>query len=336
MALQTSGQISLQNIHDEAGSTTDSTAEASINDADIRSLIDKADGAENAFSEYYGASAEVSLGDLNLTQVNGQDQLSKITVSNYISSGGTLRVPSTLWIWSDSRTTPAMTVDIPCTIINEGKIIGCGGQGGEYTYSGNNVNPALSGGTAINVTSSGVTITNSSGAYIAGGGGGGGRSYTDTDHHAGGGGGAGGGRGGVGYIGLGGAGGALNASGADSRHRQTNNIQYPGAGGGAGGGGGGQSTSNAGGGGGGRILPGVGGAGGYMSGGQMVYPFSSNGGSGGNAGQSGSGTNSGGGGGWGASGGSGQNGAYSGASGGAAIAGTSVTLTNNGTIYGST
>ena len=33
-----------------------------------------------------------------------------------------------MWVWSDSRTVAALTVDIPCTIINDGKIIGKGGQ----------------------------------------------------------------------------------------------------------------------------------------------------------------------------------------------------------------
>lgn len=55
MALPTSGAISLNEIHVEAGGTTGTLA--SINDADIRALIGKADGAEMSFSEWYGASA---------------------------------------------------------------------------------------------------------------------------------------------------------------------------------------------------------------------------------------------------------------------------------------
>ena len=58
MALQTSGQISLNDIHVEAGGTT--LTEASINDSDIRGMIDKAAGAQNAINEYYGASSEQS------------------------------------------------------------------------------------------------------------------------------------------------------------------------------------------------------------------------------------------------------------------------------------
>ena len=55
MALQTSGAISLNDIHIEAGGTSGTTA--SLNDADIRDLIGKASGAQMSFSEWYGASA---------------------------------------------------------------------------------------------------------------------------------------------------------------------------------------------------------------------------------------------------------------------------------------
>jgi len=55
MPLQSSGAISLNEIHIEAGGTSGS--QASINDADIRALIGKASGAQMSFSEWYGASA---------------------------------------------------------------------------------------------------------------------------------------------------------------------------------------------------------------------------------------------------------------------------------------
>lgn len=55
MALQTSGAISLNQIHIEAGGSSGTTA--SLNDADIRGLIGKASGATMSFSEWYGASA---------------------------------------------------------------------------------------------------------------------------------------------------------------------------------------------------------------------------------------------------------------------------------------
>ena len=320
MALQNQGvPISLNDLHIEAGGSSGTTC--SLNDSDIRDIISKASGATNSLFEYYGQSSETLL--TSGGNVNGQPQRKEISVSSFISSGETFRIPSNMWVWSDNTAVAALTIDIPCTVVNDGKIIGKGGNGGYYVGT-----RATAGGPAINVTSSGVTITNSSGAYIAGGGGGGGY-YQDqsnpSDAHAGGGGGAGGGNGGTGRVNQGywqaGVGGALNASGtAGGNGGNSNNVT--GAGGGAGGGHGGQQY---GGGGGGRILPGTGG--------------SPGGGSGGNAGTSASGWVAGGGGGWGAAGGNGggTTGTFSvGGAGGAAIQGTSRTLNNSGTIYGST
>lgn len=55
MALQTSGAISLNEIHVEAGGSSGSSA--TINDTDIRALISKNSGAVMAFGEWYGASS---------------------------------------------------------------------------------------------------------------------------------------------------------------------------------------------------------------------------------------------------------------------------------------
>lgn len=323
MALQASGAISLDDMHVEVGGTSGTTC--SLNDADIRALISVGDSGQQSIQQYYGVSSETNL-PTGGSQVNGQVQLKQITASSYISSGETLRVPSNMWVWSDSTSVAALIIDISCTVINDGKIIGKGGAGGNGHY--NLVRTGYAGGPAINVTASGVTITNSSGAYIAGGGGGGGSQsdYSDPgDGHAGGGGGAGGGAGGTGrvnsYYWQGGVGGALNASGANGGNGNAN----AGKGGGSGGGGGGLYY---GGGGGGRILPGVGGN-------------SGNTGAGGSAGNAAVSPGSevwrpaGGGGGWGAAGALGG-GRFSGGAGGAAITGTSRTLNNSGTIYGST
>ena len=53
MALQNSGAISLDDIHVEAQGI--SGTECSINDSDIRELIDKSAGATSSFNEFYGA-----------------------------------------------------------------------------------------------------------------------------------------------------------------------------------------------------------------------------------------------------------------------------------------
>lgn len=218
MPLPSSGSISLNQIHIEAGGS--SGTECTINDADIRGIINKNAGATNAFSEYRGQSAETEL--TSGGTVNGQNQRQEITVSSFISSGDTLRIPSNMWIWSDSRTTAALTIDIPCTIINDGKIIGKGGQGGSGIRVKNLAHPTTSaynsgyhtpnlgtgtdGGPAIKINSgvSNVTIVNSSGAYICGGGGGGGSSGVEPmNTYSGGGGGAGGSEGGYADFGDG-------------------------------------------------------------------------------------------------------------------------------------
>ena len=55
MTLPTSGAISLGQMHGEVGSSA--TAQAALNDADIRALIGKSANTQMAFNEWYGASA---------------------------------------------------------------------------------------------------------------------------------------------------------------------------------------------------------------------------------------------------------------------------------------
>lgn len=55
MALPSSGQISLNQIHVEAGGSSGS--QAAMNDSDIRAMIGKGSTSQNAFSEYYGVSS---------------------------------------------------------------------------------------------------------------------------------------------------------------------------------------------------------------------------------------------------------------------------------------
>ena len=55
--IPTSGMISLNQMHTEAGGTSGTAC--TLNDADIRGLIGKASGAAMNFAEWYGASAAV-------------------------------------------------------------------------------------------------------------------------------------------------------------------------------------------------------------------------------------------------------------------------------------
>lgn len=74
MVLQTSGTITENQIHVEAGGSSGTTV--GMNDADVRSMIDKASGASNAFSEYYGASSYLSY---TLGGTAAASQVAKIT-----------------------------------------------------------------------------------------------------------------------------------------------------------------------------------------------------------------------------------------------------------------
>ena len=305
MALQSSGAISLNDLHIEAGGTSGTLC--TLNDADIRGLISKASGAASSFNQFYGASASFSFtissntqeGDLSTLATNaGWDGSSALDVT--IASG--------VYLWSDNTSKGGLTIPSSLnglvTLTNNGYIIGRGGNSG-----GNAGGPAL-----VN-NATGVTLINASGAYIAGGGGGG----VSTA----GGGGAGGGHS-LGPWGtrLGGAigqAGAVGNGGGNSYHGGSGGNYYDA---------GSSSISYPVGSGGGRILPGT-----SANGGGVCSPgtWGYGGGSGGinnNAGARGCNNGTGGGGGWGAAGGAGG-------AGGAAISGTTIAnYTNNGTVYG--
>lgn len=332
MALQSSGAISLQDIEDEfGGAGSISLSEYYRNGGKVTSnntsvptsgTIDFADfyGTVKRFEYTFSSSAKEV--NLNTTLTNaGWDGSAPVLIT--INSG--------IYLWSDNTSVAGLTISSAfnnkLTIINNGYIIGRGGNGG--TPPGTVGTSAQAGGPAISNSASGVTLTNASGAFIAGGGGGGGVSDSRANGAGGGGGGAGGGHGGnagLGASGSGGAGGAIGQAGSNGTGTS------PGQGGGAGGGGNHSADYNnlfGGGGGGGRILPGTGGSGGGTGG--------CDGGSAGNAGgtstQNVDHRGGGGGGGWGAAGGAGTLGS-SGGAGGAAISGTAISVTNNGTIYG--
>jgi len=90
MALQTSGAISLNNLHVEAGGS--SGTQASMNDTDIRGLVSAAANSQMAFSSFYGASAGIgqiasgnstyaAAGDYNAASYNMRSTLHTPSVS---------------------------------------------------------------------------------------------------------------------------------------------------------------------------------------------------------------------------------------------------------------
>jgi len=357
MALQSSGQISLNDIHVELGES--SGTEVSLNDSDVLGLISFSSGSEIELADFYGASS----GPTDMTSqgtINNLNYRQQATASDFISSGGKLRIPSNFYCYSNNINTPALIIDIPCEVTVDGVIMGRGGRGGCSGRYGA-ISAPQSGGDAVRINSgvSGVTIIINSGAYVFGGGGGGGAGAGSSGMNgsagcAGGGGGAGGGEGGWGLSNnISGfsphqpavAGGAIGLKGSDHFSAWGGNG---GSGGGSGGGsngvdnGGWSSNVNAGpsGGGGGRMAANTGftayGGSGTNSTGGRGY-FSS-------TGQNAQGTHlsGAGGGGFGQNGGNQTYHSYSGiqtgGSGGKAINdnGQTYTLTNNGYVLGGT
>ncbi len=329
MPLQSSGPISLNDIHIEAGGSSGTSA--SINDADIRGLINKGSGVTMSFSEWYGASS-------SQTFTISSNQSNVTTSGLGMSSGDTLVINSGVYVYSTSVSNAALTVNTAnITITNNGNIVGKGGEGGQVlTNHGNGNGNGESGGPAIEITASGCSLTNT--GTVGGGGGGGSHSRYAT-----GGGGAGGGSGGQWSVRGWPANNATSPGGTGSDGLTYSDPSKAtsryGRGGSAGGSGGydddnGSDTGSSQGGGGGIVVPGVGG----VSAGTFVY---GGGGSGNAAGQNGYYLSdegfAGGGGGWGAAGGNvnDANGGTGGSGGAAVSTSLSYTLSSNtGNLWG--
>lgn len=87
MALQTSGPISLNDIHVEAGGTTGTTC--GLNDSDIRGLIGKGSGVQMGFDEWYGAASEpilISGADFQPIATNSTTVSISANASSYLST----------------------------------------------------------------------------------------------------------------------------------------------------------------------------------------------------------------------------------------------------------
>lgn len=334
MALNPSGRISIggdivgESINLELNLAANTNS--SLNDPAFRALAGIPEGTIS-LADFYGKSRVTQVAIYISTK---EYTLSPAVVPGYIA-GSTkveLLINPGVYVYSDDITKPGLLVTGFVTgdsvkIVNNGFIIGKGGQGGVTdAYS----EVAENGGNGISLFFP-VTIENNS--YIAGGGGGGADGFTQT----GGGGGAGGGKGGNGVFTDtqdGGYGGAPGMPGQNGRG--VPDLDNYGAGGG-----------------GGRILPGLGGAGGTAlsangkgggAGGGGAFateePDSQNGGAGGAANSPGQSTTggiirlaAGGGGGWGASGGSATHTPGAGGK-GIALNGKTATITGPGIVYG--
>lgn len=228
MALQTSGAISLANIQTEFGGSN-----------------------PISLSEYYGAAAGVpTSGTINIGHFYGKSSQFTFTISANTSNAnlaslataagwdGSSNLQATInsgvYVYSTSTGTPALTISgsFPAgvTLINNGYIVGRGGNGGAGRsvsgFSGYGGSNGGTGGNALTVSTA-CTVENNGTIAGGGGGGGGGRATYknvfigdwNTYYHYGGSGGGGGrtglsnSSGGAGGAASGGAGGSAGIAG---------------------------------------------------------------------------------------------------------------------------
>jgi len=259
MTLPISGTIRCSQIDIELGDSGTSTI--GLGDADARALAGVPTGTIK-MSDFYGKSAITN----NFYTVSANTNKLSLTLSSvpgYVAgrTNTTITINSGIYVWSNDINVAALTISgapgDTVTIVNNGFIMGKGGQGGGYDYDGTNVTviSATVGGPGINVNCP-VTINTASG-YVGGGGGG---APLGGIRVGGAGGGAGGGNGG--WPGGGNTAGSLGGA-----------IGQPG-----------QAGNGGGGGGGGRIMPGTGGSSGSVANGVDGTVTGGGGGAGGGGG----------------------------------------------------
>jgi len=331
MTMNSSGPISLagttagQSIEIENGGN--GTTMISLNDTAVRALAGVTTPNSTIImpTNFYGKSNRVAI-SYTFTSNTANASLAMSSISGYSSGLSDITITNNagIYLYATTNTstyglnlTGGATGDT-VTLVNNGYIMGLGGNGGIATGAG----PGFAGGPAINVgIGVNITINNTNASAYIGGGGGGGGAFSN-----GGGGGAGGGTGGTGNCtgAPGGTGGSIGAKGGN----------------------GGGTCCGGPGGGGGRIFPGCGGApalsghcdagcGGGAGGGGGGAGGGGAGGAGSAVGGTASSHGGGGGGGWGASGGPSiaVDGNYAGGAGGKAVNlnGKTVTWTSGNT-----
>lgn len=159
MAVVSSGQVSLNDIHVEAGGT--SGTECSFNDSDIRGLISASAASEMEMSDWYGAAATATLrfvvrgaqGGSSTNESSGADYIGGeggvVDVTYEVPSGSSFSVTAycaTAGASTSNRRTSgagggASSIAYGSTLLAVG-----GGGGGNSAYNDNNVTNGGHGG----------------------------------------------------------------------------------------------------------------------------------------------------------------------------------------------
>lgn len=218
-----SGQISLGDARTELPADYSPTSQITLNDNAVRTLFDKTGAGTNIqLSDGYGKSNRKSLPVIASTQTNLSINVS--TLSGYVAgkSDITITINSGAIISSTTTGSPALTISgavagDTVTLINNGTIVGRGGNGGNGGGGTHDPFPTVggAGGTAISLGCA-LSITNNGTIGGGGGGGGGGSMYSGARNVSTGGGGGGGAGYGTGGTTGGGTGGATTGGGGGS------------------------------------------------------------------------------------------------------------------------
>lgn len=168
MTLPASGPISLNQVNVELGLA--GTTSINMNQASVRTLFGVPSGAIS-MSNGYGKSNTFSF-TIASNQTNANLRTLAVSAGWNQASNVSATINGGIYISSNGTGTPALTVNgsFPAgvTLINNGFIVGMGGNGGKGYYNGA---AGAGGGTALSVSTA-ISITNN--GTVAGGGGGGG------------------------------------------------------------------------------------------------------------------------------------------------------------------
>ena len=238
MPLPASGPISFNNINVELGVA--GTTQASLGQTSYRNLAGVASG-QISMSNFYGKANQFAF-TISSNQTNANLRTLAIAAGWNQSSKVVATINSGIYISSNSTGTPALTVNgsFPggVELVNNGYIVGMGGNGGvgdRYSLGGGSA--GASGGLALSVSVA-TTINNASGVIGGGGGGGGGGGwsylyYRKNNVRERSGSGGGGGRSSAAANSAGGAGGAATYWGGPGNPGSAGTVSSAGAGGAA-------------------------------------------------------------------------------------------------------
>jgi hypothetical protein len=242
MALPSSGAISLNNVNVELGLS--GTTSINMNQASVRTLFGVASGVISMSNGYGKSNRVTSSATISANTTNYTLNTAKASGYSAGKTDFTLTINSGVYVYSGSTGSYALTVDTSwaagdtVTIINNGTMLGCGGNGGRGGYGGStgpgtNAVSGTGAGPALLVQRA-TSINNVNRIAGGGGGGGGGGGWNDCGWAEGGGGG-----GGIGN----GSGSSLNGTGGSLTSAGTGGTTYAQAG--VGGNGGGYGSSGA-------------------------------------------------------------------------------------------